>query len=153
MNADCTDSRRKSSEPHKFPKRLSTSTSPLLLCFTMKNSFAVILAVTCLASACVPQTEKWIREDKTDPLRGTNYSLFYIEGKFLTTPQKATDDMPRFFAKCVPGSQASQWRLHQWQAAGRLCGRPLPGGPARKWHRCALPARRRQNAQRNLGHQ
>jgi len=69
----------------------------------MKNSCAVVLALVCLASLCVPQTEKWIREDKTDPLRGTNYSLFYIEGKFLTPPQKATDDMPRFFAKCVPG--------------------------------------------------
>lgn len=70
---------------------------------TMKNSLAVILAVVCLASACVPQTEKWIREGKTDPLRGVNYAEFHIEGKFLTPPRKANDDKPYFFVKCAPG--------------------------------------------------
>jgi hypothetical protein len=51
----------------------------------------------------VPQAEKWIREDKTDPLRGTNYSVFDIDGKFLTPPKNPVDDAPRFIVKCAPG--------------------------------------------------
>lgn len=80
---------------HRNPALATMSHHEKFLC----SDFAVV----CLASACVPQTEKWMREDKTDPLRSTNHSVFYIEGKFLTPPQKATDDTPRFFVKCVPG--------------------------------------------------
>ena len=69
----------------------------------MKNSFAVFLGVVCLASACVPQTEKWIREDKTDPLRGTNYAVFHIDGKFLTPPRNPKAETPSFLVKCTPG--------------------------------------------------
>jgi hypothetical protein len=75
----------------------------LLLCLAMTKPFAAILVVLCLASLSVPQNDKWIREDKTDPLRGTTYSVFHIDGKFLTPPQRPIDDTPSFFVKCVPG--------------------------------------------------
>ena len=74
----------------------------LLLCLAMTNPLAAILVVVCLASSSVPQNDKWIREDKTDPLRGP-YSVFSIDGKFLTPPQKPTDDTPFFFVKCIAG--------------------------------------------------
>lgn len=68
----------------------------------MKKRFAVLLVV-CLVSACVPETTSWLREDKTDPLRGTSYAQFLITGKFLTPPKTANSDTPSFVVKCIPG--------------------------------------------------
>lgn len=69
----------------------------------MTKPFAAVLVVVCLASSCVPQTSKWQREDKNDPLRGTTYSVFSIDGKYLTAPRKPKSDTPFFIVKCAPG--------------------------------------------------
>jgi len=69
----------------------------------MTKPFAAVLVVVCLASWCVPQTDKWQRVDKSDPLRGTSYSQFALDGKFLTPPKVATSDTPFFIVKCIPG--------------------------------------------------
>jgi hypothetical protein len=48
-------------------------------------------------------TAQWQREEKTDPLRGTHYSRFSLEGKFLTPPRNSANAHPLLVTHCLAG--------------------------------------------------
>ena len=66
---------------------------------------AVAMAALFVASVCFAQTHQWERTEKTDPLRGTDYSQFILSGKFLTPPRSGAGEAPIFFVKCIPGGR------------------------------------------------
>ena len=48
---------------------------------------------------------KWIRADKTDPLRGTQFSEFTLDGKYLTAPRKVEPNaVPAMVVRCQSGT-------------------------------------------------
>jgi hypothetical protein len=48
-------------------------------------------------------SQEWKREEKTDPLRGTNYFEFVLAGKYLTPPKKESNDAkPLMVVRCIP---------------------------------------------------
>lgn len=75
--------------------------------------FQSFLAVTILAAHwCVGQVEQtsqpqWQKEQKSDALRGTQFLLFSLDGKYLTPPKdSAPDATPKMVVRCIPGSYA-----------------------------------------------
>jgi hypothetical protein len=49
-------------------------------------------------------SQEWEKEEKTDPLRGTNYVEFVLAGKYLTPPSRASiDAKPLMVVRCIPG--------------------------------------------------
>lgn len=49
-------------------------------------------------------SQEWRKEEKTDPLRGTHYVQFSLEGKYLTAPRNApSDSKPTMVVRCNPG--------------------------------------------------
>jgi hypothetical protein len=50
-------------------------------------------------------TAKWLRADKTDPLRGNQFSEFSLDGKYLTAPKNvAPNAIPAMVVRCKAGS-------------------------------------------------
>jgi hypothetical protein len=49
-------------------------------------------------------SQEWKREEKTDPLRGTKYVEFSLQGRYLTPPKNAaSDSRPTMVVRCNPG--------------------------------------------------
>jgi hypothetical protein len=66
----------------------------------MKATWAVLLLA--LADSSFAQT--WVKVEKTDPLRGTHYVQYSLDGVFLTPPQSAVPGShPTIIAQCTPG--------------------------------------------------
>ncbi len=64
---------------------------------------AVMLGV--LGSFQAPEAARnWKSIQKTDPLRGNSYTLFMLDGKFLTAPKKPDVSSPVMVLKCEAGS-------------------------------------------------
>ena len=56
----------------------------------------LLLPATCLSQGT------WARADRTDALRGTAYSRFTLEGKFLETPERGRVSSPTLVVDCDP---------------------------------------------------
>lgn len=65
-----------------------------------------VIAVTLTALVATAQdTEKWVKADKSDPLRGNSFSQFSLEGKYLTPPRNAAPNAtPSMVVRCQSGS-------------------------------------------------
>jgi hypothetical protein len=76
--------------------------------YDMGGSMKPVLVVAVLAvalSAAAQDTVKWQREDKADPLRGTQFTQFSLQGKYLTAPRNAAPNAtPAIVARCQSGS-------------------------------------------------
>lgn len=59
--------------------------------------------LTALA-ATAHDTAKWVKADKSDPLRGNQFSQFSLEGKYLTPPRNAPNATPTMVVRCQSGS-------------------------------------------------
>ena len=59
-----------------------------------------------LTGQCFAQNpSKWLKEEKTDPLRGTSYLQFSLDGQFLTPPRNtAPNTKPTMILRCTPSS-------------------------------------------------
>ena len=56
-------------------------------------------------AATAQDTARWVRVDKSDPLRGNQFSQFSLEGKYLTPPRDATPNAtPTIVVRCQAGS-------------------------------------------------
>jgi hypothetical protein len=56
-------------------------------------------------SATAQDAAKWVRADKSDPLRGNQFSEFSLQGKYLTPPRKALPTAtPAIVVRCQAGS-------------------------------------------------
>jgi hypothetical protein len=64
------------------------------------------IAVTMAAFAAMAQdAAKWIKEEKSYPLRGTRFSQFSLEGKYLTPPRNSAENAtPTIVVRCQSGS-------------------------------------------------
>lgn len=87
----------------------------------------LLLPATCLSQAM------WARADKTDALRGTAYSRFTLEGKFLEAPRQGHASSPTFVVDCdstkhrVRGHQIGQL-LDAYISVGTVIDSILGGG-------------------------
>ncbi len=45
----------------------------------------------------------WQREEMSDPLRGTKFSQFSLDGKFLTPPRDKPNGTPTMIVRCISG--------------------------------------------------
>ncbi len=59
-----------------------------------------------LTGQCFAQNpSKWLKEEKTAPLRGTSYLQFSLDGQFLTPPRNtAPNTKPTMILRCTPSS-------------------------------------------------
>ena len=66
----------------------------------------LFLASVLLTTLCPSQSQpSWLREEKADPLRGTHFVQFSLEGKYLTAPRQApASATPAMVVRCVPGT-------------------------------------------------
>src|ERR1035438_8198518 len=66
----------------------------------------VFVLFAILTGECFAQNpSKWLKEEKTDALRGTSYLQFSIEGQFSTPPKDAAAKAkPTLILRCTPGS-------------------------------------------------
>ena len=85
----------------------------------MRHLFAALIAFLAVGLLAQDAPSKaWAKVDKQDPLRGTQFVQYSLEGKYLTPPQNATAGIaPTIILQCVPGSYAS----------GRARGKLLKG--------------------------
>ena len=63
---------------------------------------AAILFGTAVTLAS-PSLAPWQRQEMSDPLRGTKYSQFSLDGKFLTAPKDKPNATPTMIVRCIPG--------------------------------------------------
>jgi hypothetical protein len=61
--------------------------------------FAVLAAVL----IALPPESEWKRSQTLDPLHGTNYQQWSLEGKYLTPPRGGAELPPRIVVRCEPG--------------------------------------------------
>lgn len=66
----------------------------------------LVLAVIAVALGATAQdAAKWQREEKSDPLRGTQFTQFSLQGKYLTAPRNAAPNAtPAIVARCQSGT-------------------------------------------------
>jgi hypothetical protein len=75
----------------------------------MKTVLAVILAALTLGSAWFAQgispaeTTEWKYSKQDDPLHGTSFEQFVLDGKYLTPPSVATKEQPGLVVHCSNG--------------------------------------------------
>jgi hypothetical protein len=69
----------------------------------MMRTERFLLLALCLASQCVGQ---WQREERTDAFRGTKFTEFKLEGRFLTPPRSASLISPALVIQCLPGEHS-----------------------------------------------
>jgi hypothetical protein len=71
----------------------------------MKPS-VLLLVIALLPTLCPSQSQpSWSREEKSDPLRGTHFVQFSLEGRYLAAPRHAPPSAtPAMIARCIPGS-------------------------------------------------
>jgi hypothetical protein len=66
----------------------------------------IALAVLLLCMPAGAQSS-WEKEEKSDPLRGTQYLQFSLRGKYLAAPKRSDPNAaPVLIARCTPGSFA-----------------------------------------------
>lgn len=66
--------------------------------------YFVLYCLCFLAVGAVAQDgSDWKRDDKIDTFRGSSYTMYSLEGKFLTPPSHSSLDQPRIVVQCVPG--------------------------------------------------
>jgi hypothetical protein len=58
----------------------------------------------------------WNEEQKTDPFRGTSYTQFTLQGKFLAPPKQTSLPSPLMVVRCLPGND------HHGHTHGRFSG-------------------------------
>jgi hypothetical protein len=73
----------------------------------MRHIFvAIIFSAIGLAAQDAP-SKAWTKVEKQDPLRGTQFVQYSLDGKYLTPPRKASPAIPpAIVLRCVPGSYA-----------------------------------------------
>jgi hypothetical protein len=71
----------------------------------MVKNFAAGSVIFILSLAALAQgTVNWTREEKTDPLRGTQFVQFTLKGEYLTPPRDAAPgSTPAIVVRCIPG--------------------------------------------------
>src|ERR1700735_2050024 len=61
-----------------------------------------------------PSAPVWRQSQKTNS-RGTPYTQFTLEGKFLKAPQKDVPNRPALVVDCRPGKDKANRRIHSWR--------------------------------------
>lgn len=71
----------------------------------MRHVYAVLLALIAVSLIAQDAPQKpWAKSDKQDPLRGTQFVQYSLEGKYLTPPRNAAaDTTPSIILRCTPG--------------------------------------------------
>lgn len=77
-----------------------------------KKSATLLLSLVSVAASgqqpqltTPPKQSTWVREEKSDPLRGNQFSKFSLEGKYLTPPRNAAPGAaPTMVVRCESGS-------------------------------------------------
>jgi hypothetical protein len=70
----------------------------------------LFLALLLVPAIAMPQG--WARIEKTDALRGTPYTRFILEGKFLEAPQQSRTASPTFVVECDPSRERARGHVH-----------------------------------------
>jgi hypothetical protein len=70
-----------------------------------QRAFSVLALLVSFSAGVFAQPAGWAKEQKTDPLRGTNYVVYKLDGKFLAPPRQIKPDaLPSIILQCTPGS-------------------------------------------------
>lgn len=81
------------------------------------------------ASKAQEASRNWTTSQKTDPLRGNSYTLFMLEGKFLTAPSKPDVPNPVMILRCEVGKHRATSGIHNGHVNGKLlAGYIVAGG-------------------------
>ena len=73
----------------------------------LRNLAAIIVLVGFLTKSGLSQAT-WKAESVTDPLRGTHYLQYELEGLYLTAPHGAKPDItPSLIVRCQPDPKAN----------------------------------------------
>ncbi len=71
----------------------------------------LVVTATAITIVSLAQSE-WHPTEKTDALRGTHYTQFALEGRFLTPPKGPNaDPVPRLFVQCLPGEHSAGYHI------------------------------------------
>jgi hypothetical protein len=74
--------------------------------FPMRPYFPAMIVIAAVASAqdaTTPQSPVWVRSTKNDPLHGTSFDVFTLDGKYLTPPSKTDGTPPKIVLRCSGG--------------------------------------------------
>jgi hypothetical protein len=83
-----------------------------VMAFCLVPTFGAVAQTAPIASTA-PDIATWVKVDKTDPLRGNQFSQFSLEGKYLTAPRNAAANAtPEIIVRCQQGS-FSRGHLHR----------------------------------------
>jgi len=94
----------------------------------------LLLTLLCIVLAPrASQTQEgsgnWKSIQKTDPLRGNSYTLFLLEGTFLTAPKKPDVPNPMMILRCEVGKHRATSGIHNGHVNGKLlAGYVVAGG-------------------------
>jgi hypothetical protein len=73
----------------------------------MRHFFLTVIFFSVGVAAQDVPSKTWVKVDKQDPLRGTQFVQYSLNGKFLTPPRNATADAtPTIILRCIPGKFA-----------------------------------------------
>lgn len=73
----------------------------------MHRTFIAIILLATGVAAQDAAAKAWNKTEKQDPLRGTQFVQYSLDGKFLTPPRNASEGIPpAIVLRCVPGSYA-----------------------------------------------
>ncbi len=73
----------------------------------MKLQSVVGILITAIFAICSAAAQTWTKTDKADPLRGTQFVQYALDGKYLTAPRDAASNaVPAVIVRCVPGSHS-----------------------------------------------
>ncbi len=76
----------------------------------MQDAFVVGILSTIIIGISSAAAQTWTKTEKSDPLRGTQFVQYSLEGKYLSPPRNAAPDAtPAIVVRCVPGSHKSGW--------------------------------------------
>ena len=73
----------------------------------MKWRFVIGIVSTAVLGISGAASQTWTKTDKADPLRGTQFIQYSLDGKYLTAPRNAPSNAtPTVIVRCVPGSHS-----------------------------------------------
>jgi hypothetical protein len=83
----------------------------------MRVGFLLVIFFSALTTSALAaqQRNTWQREEKSDPLHGTDYTQFTLEGKYLVAPRHGDPEPPLLILQCTEGGHQ-----HGGKAGGKL---------------------------------
>jgi hypothetical protein len=66
---------------------------------------AALLVASAVALAQDQKQPQWEVKQVTEPFRGSTYTAFTLQGKYLTAPANGPDQIPALLLRCMPGAR------------------------------------------------